>query len=73
MCVTKHIVLAFIKNSDNQSSCPQMLLYNVLRYSVFMPSHGMAVNGTDYTQMPGIGPTFSGYSSMITSSMLVVC
>jgi hypothetical protein len=35
--------------------------------------HGMAVTGTDCTQMPGIGRTFSGYSSMITSSIRVAC
>jgi hypothetical protein len=36
----------------------------------------MAVTGTDCTQMPGIGRTFrtfSGYSSMITSSIRVSC
>jgi hypothetical protein len=50
-----------------------MLLCNVLRCSVFMPPHGMTVTGTDCTQMPGIGRTFSGYSSMITSSIRVAC
>ena len=50
-----------------------MLLCNVLRCSVFMPPHGMAVTGTDCTQMPGIGRTFSGYSNMITSSIRVAC
>jgi hypothetical protein len=50
---------------------PRMLLCNVLRCSVFMPPPGMAVTATDCTQMPGIGRTFSGYSSMITSSMRV--
>ena len=73
ICVTKRIVLAFINNSDNQSSCPRMLLCNVLRCSVFMPPHGMDVTGTDCTQMPGIGRTFSGYLSMITSSIRVAC
>ncbi len=73
MCVTKRILLAFINNSDHQSSCPRMLLCNVLRCSVFMPPHRMAVTGTDCTQMPGIGRTFSGYSSMITSSIRVAC
>jgi hypothetical protein len=48
-----------------------MLLCNILRWSVFMPPHGMAVTGTDCTQMPGIGCTFIGYSSMITSSIRV--
>ena len=38
-----------------------------------MPPHGMAVTGTDCTQMPGIGRTFSGYLSMITSSIRVAC
>jgi len=38
-----------------------------------MPPHGMAVTGTDCTQMPGIGHTFSGYLSMITSSIRVAC
>ena len=38
-----------------------------------MPPHGMDVTGTDYTQMPGIGHTFSGYLSMITSSIRVAC
>ena len=38
-----------------------------------MPPHGMAVTGTDCTQMPGIGRTFSGYLSMITSSICVAC
>jgi hypothetical protein len=33
----------------------------------------MAVTGTDCTQIPGIGRTFSGYSSMITSSIRVAC
>ena len=36
-----------------------------------MPPHGMAVTGTDCTQMPGIRCTFIGYSSMITSSIRV--
>jgi hypothetical protein len=33
----------------------------------------MDVTGTDCTQMPGIGRTFSGYLSMITSSIRVAC
>ena len=39
---------------------------NLLRCSVLILPHGMAVTGTDCTQMPGIGRTFTGYSSMIT-------
>jgi hypothetical protein len=38
-----------------------------------MPPHGMAVTGTDCTHMPGIGRIFSGYLSMITSSIRVAC
>ena len=50
-----------------------MLLCNVLRCSVFIPPHGMTVTDTDCTQMTGIGHTFSGYSSMITSSICLAC
>jgi hypothetical protein len=38
-----------------------------------MHPHGMAMTGTDCTEMPGIGRTFSGYSSMITSCIRVTC
>jgi hypothetical protein len=47
-------------------------MYCVAQCSVMLP-HGMSVTGTDCTQMPGIGRTFSGYSSMITSSIRVAC
>ena len=45
ICVTNLIVRAFINNSCNWSSF-RMLLCNVLRCSVFIPPHRMAVTGT---------------------------
>ena len=71
MFVTKRIVLAFINNTTPITS--HLVGRFFAMYCVVQCScpPAVAVTGTDCTQMPGIGRTFSWYLSIITSSIRV--